>query len=89
MDWKIKWTKETLDYVIDNCCLNEFQADILTSRVHCMTVKEMCYFYHCSESKIYAAIRLIAERYDALQAQHPEILNPRCTSAQEEYMNKN
>lgn len=89
MDWRIKWTKEILDYVIENCCLNKFQADVLRSRVHCMTVKEMCFFYNCSESKIYSTIRLIAERYDTLQALHPDILNPRRKSAQEEFMDNN
>ena len=89
MDWKIKWTLEKVEFVIKHACLNEFQAKVLMSRVQCMTIKEMCYFYNCSEKKIRNAIDLIAERYDELQKEHPDILNPRRRSVAEEYMDNN
>lgn len=86
MAHQVIWTKKTLNFFLDHSGMNDFQKQLMIDRCNSMTVVEMSFAYHCSESKIHKEIAKIKKIYDEVQSQHPNELPKRKTSAKELYM---
>lgn len=86
MAHQVKWSKETLEFFIEQALLNSFEEEIMRTRIDGMTVTEQAQLLMCSKSKVEKAIALLKKKYDVVQKEFPDRLLPRKFSAKEVYM---
>lgn len=82
---QVIWTKYTLETFITEGCLNEFEAEIMRTRVNGMTVLQQSLHLNVSKSTVEKTIAKLKRRYDEVQKKNPD-LPVRRSSAQELYM---
>ncbi|MCQ2465729.1 MAG: hypothetical protein MJ095_09115 [Oscillospiraceae bacterium] len=85
MSKQVIWTKFILETFIREGCLNEFEAEIMRTRIDGMTVLQQSLRMNCSKSTVEKTIAKLKVRYDEVQKRCPE-LPVRRSSAQELYM---
>lgn len=86
MAHQVIWTKKTLEFFLEHSGMSSFQKQIMRDRCDSVTVLQMSFLYHCSESTIHKEIARIKRIYDEVQKQYPDELPPRKASAKELYM---
>lgn len=89
MAHQVNWSKDVLEFFIEQALLNDFEEEIMRTRVQGMTVLEQASHLLCSKSKVEKAIALLKKKYDNVQKQYPDKLPPRRFSAKETYMDNN
>ena len=86
---EIHWNKLVFEKFIDLAMLNDFQIELMKSRIKGDTVRNQSRMFHVSESTIAREIKHLKQLYDVVQKQHPEELPVRKNSAKEDYMDNN
>lgn len=87
---EIRWSKKVFDTFIEEGMLNDFQIELMKSRIKGDTVKyQAIVLFHVSESTIHREIKKLKDLYDEIQKQHPDDMPVRKNSKQEEYMDNN
>lgn len=86
MAHQVIWTKQTLDFFLENSGMTDFQKQIMITRCQNKTVVEQSILLNCSESMIHKEIAKIKRIYDEVQRQHPDKLPVRKASSKELYM---
>ncbi len=86
MSKQVNWSKEVLEFFIEEALLNSFEEEIMRTRVEGMTVKEQAVRFSCSVSKVDKTIAVLKKKYDNLQKLFPDKLTVRKSSAKELYM---
>ena len=89
MAHQVNWNKEVLEFFIEQALLNDFEEDIMRTRISGSTITEQASRNCCSKSKVEKTIANLKKRYDLLQKQYPDKLPPRKFSAKEVYMDNN
>lgn len=65
--------------------LNDFEKEILRTRIMGMSITQQAMNFAVSESTVHRTIRTLKSKYDEVQ-QHSELLPPRRTSKAETWM---
>lgn len=86
MSKQVNWSKEILEFFIEQALLNPFEEEIMRTRINGVPVKEQASRCMCSISKVEKTIALLKKKYDLLQKQYPDKLPMRRASAKELYM---
>ena len=77
-----------MDFFLENSNCTKFQRDVLITRISGMTIKEQAMFFHCGESTVNRAIRVLKDTYDAVQREYPDELPKRKMSEAERYLDE-
>ena len=88
MAHEVVWTRAVLEEFKREACLNEFQTELMETRISGMTIRQQAFYFHRSEATISREIRKLKKLYDEAQ-KHSEILRPRKQSVYEDYMDDN
>ena len=80
------WTKETLEFFLEQGNFTPFEETIMRTRVEGMTRVQQASANHCSLATVDRAIRKLKITYDYIQLQHPDKLPERKFSMKELYM---
>lgn len=89
MSHQVIWTKDTYDFVCEHAMLSDFERELLSTRIAGMTITQQMFYFNRGRTSINDAIKRIKQKYDVVQKQHPEILDPRTDSVYEKYMDEN
>ena len=87
MKTKIVWTASTVRFVEEQAMLNEIERKVLEARVYNVSRLQMADYFGFSVSTIDRILKNIFDKYDAIQREFPDVLQPRFVSKEEEYMN--
>lgn len=85
MDRKIVWTKRTFEFFVEHGKLNQFQREVLETRIAGMTITQQAFYHQCSTATISRCLKDIRAIYVVVQREYPEVLSPMRTCAQEEW----
>lgn len=86
MSHQVNWSKDVLEFFIEEALLNSFEEEIMRTRVDGLTIQEQSARLACSRSKIEKTIALLKKKYDYVQKMYPDKLPVRKSSAKELYM---
>lgn len=86
MAHQVRWNKDILDVFIEAALLDDFEIEIMRTRINNMTISEQATRMNCSKSKIEKTIANLKIRYDDVQKLYPDKLPQRKFSAKELYM---
>ena len=88
MAHQVVWTKKVTEFFEEAGNLTKFECEVLETRISGMSIKEQAYYFSCSEGTINKCISKLKRKYDAVQAEYPDELRPRRSSAAETYLDE-
>lgn len=87
MAHQVAWTKDILEAFIEEALLSEDEEFVMRTRCKNWSISKQAMYLNCSESTVHNMIRLLKNKYDAVQREHPDKFPERKFSAEEVYMN--
>lgn len=89
MAHQVAWNKYIYDFFSEHAMLSDDEKFILRTRIQGWTVTQQAIALSKSPSTVAAIISVLKKKYDMVQAQYPNDLPKRVSSAKELYMDNN
>ena len=85
---QVMWNEIIYTEFVKLGMLNEFEREVLRTRIMGYSITKQAQVLNCSESTISRTVSLLKQKYDTVQP-YSDKLPPRRSSKQEEWMDRN